>query len=45
VMALKPHWSLARMAAQHEELVEELERIGPPALRRHLQAGERSVLG
>jgi DNA-binding GntR family transcriptional regulator len=45
VTALKPHWSLERMAAQHEELVDELERFGPPALRRHLETGERSVLG
>jgi DNA-binding GntR family transcriptional regulator len=45
VMALRPHWTLASMAAQHEQLIEELERIGPPALREHLRAGERSVLG
>jgi DNA-binding GntR family transcriptional regulator len=45
VTALKPHWSLERMAEQHEELVEELERVGPEALRRHLETGLRSVLG
>jgi DNA-binding GntR family transcriptional regulator len=45
VTALKPHWSLERMAVQHEELVEELERVGPEALRRHLETGLRSVLG
>jgi DNA-binding GntR family transcriptional regulator len=45
VMALRPHWSLERMAAQHEELVEELERVGPQALRAHLRAGRESVLG
>lgn len=45
VTALKPHWSLERMAEQHEELVEELERVGPVALRRHLETGLRSVLG
>lgn len=44
VMALRPHWSLERMAAQHEELVEELERVGPEALRDHLRAGRESVL-
>ena len=42
--ALRPHWTLERMAAQHEELIQELERIGPEALREHLHAGERSVL-
>jgi DNA-binding GntR family transcriptional regulator len=41
--ALRPHWSLERMAVQHEQLVDELERVGPPALRAHLEAGERSV--
>jgi DNA-binding GntR family transcriptional regulator len=44
LMAIRPHWSLARMAAQHEQLVEELERVGPAALREHLRAGERSLL-
>lgn len=42
--ALRPHWTLERMAAQHEELIEELERVGPEALREHLRAGERAVL-
>jgi DNA-binding GntR family transcriptional regulator len=44
VMALRPHWSLERMAAQHEELVEQLESEGPEALRDHLRAGRESVL-
>ena len=44
VMALRPHWSLERMAAQHEELVERLESQGPDALRDHLRAGRESVL-
>jgi DNA-binding GntR family transcriptional regulator len=43
--ALRPHWTLERMAAQHEELIEQLERVGPAALREHLRAGERAVLG
>ncbi len=42
--ALRPHWTLERMAAHHEELIEGLERTGPDALRAHLEAGERSVL-
>jgi DNA-binding GntR family transcriptional regulator len=44
VIALRPHWSLERMAAQHEELVEQLEERGPEALRDHLRAGRESVL-
>jgi DNA-binding GntR family transcriptional regulator len=44
VMALRPHWSLERMAAQHEELLEQLESQGPEALRNHLRAGRESVL-
>jgi DNA-binding GntR family transcriptional regulator len=42
--ALRPLWTLERMAAHHEELIEGLERVGPEALREHLRAGERSVL-
>jgi DNA-binding GntR family transcriptional regulator len=45
VTALRPHWTLERMAAQHEQLIEGLERVGPEALREHLRAGEESVLG
>jgi DNA-binding GntR family transcriptional regulator len=44
VTALRPHWTLERMAAQHEELIEGLERVGPEVLRDHLRAGENSVL-
>jgi DNA-binding GntR family transcriptional regulator len=44
VIALRPHWSLERMAAQHEQLVEQLETQGPEALRDHLRAGRESVL-
>jgi DNA-binding GntR family transcriptional regulator len=45
VTALRPHWSLERMAAHHEELIDGLEQDGPPALREHLRAGERTLLG
>jgi DNA-binding GntR family transcriptional regulator len=45
VTALRPHWTLERMAAHHEELIEQLQRVGPEALREHLRAGEESVLG
>lgn len=44
VVSLRPHWSLERMAVQHEQLIEGLERAGPPALREHLRAGEESVI-
>jgi DNA-binding GntR family transcriptional regulator len=42
--ALRPHWSLTRMATHHEELIEQLEAVGPEALREHLRAGEDAVL-
>ena len=45
VISLRPHWSLERMARQHEELLEQLEMDGPQALRAHLEAGRESVLG
>lgn len=45
VMALRPHWSLERMAAHHEELLEALETTGPAALRAHLEEGRETVLG
>jgi DNA-binding GntR family transcriptional regulator len=42
--ALRPHWTLERMAADHERLLDRLERVGPDALRAHLRDGERAVL-
>jgi DNA-binding GntR family transcriptional regulator len=44
VTAIRPHWTLERMAAQHEELLEGLENQGPRALREHLDAGARTLL-
>jgi DNA-binding GntR family transcriptional regulator len=44
VTAIRPHWTLERMAAQHEELLEGLENQGPGALREHLDAGARTLL-
>jgi DNA-binding GntR family transcriptional regulator len=44
VVQLKPSWTLSRMAAHHEQLLDELESEGPPALRRHLRDGARTVL-
>jgi hypothetical protein len=32
------------MAAHHEQLLDQLERVGPTALRDHLRDGERAVL-
>jgi DNA-binding GntR family transcriptional regulator len=43
--ALRPHWTLERMAAHHEQLLDRLERVGPEALREHLRDGERTLLG
>ena len=42
---LRPHWTLARMADDHERLVEQLERRGPTALREHLRDSTRAVAG
>ena len=44
VVRLKPSWTLPRMAEHHERLLDELESEGPPALRRHLRDGARTVL-
>lgn len=43
VLALKPVWTPREMAEHHRKLVDELEREGIPALRRHLQEGEAAV--
>jgi DNA-binding GntR family transcriptional regulator len=44
LLALRPVWSAEEMAAHHRTLVRELEREGPPALRRHLDEGEAAVI-
>jgi DNA-binding GntR family transcriptional regulator len=44
LLALRPVWSPAEMAAHHRKLVRELESEGPPALRRHLEEGEAAVV-
>jgi len=44
LMQLRPVWSLERMVSHHEELIERLGRIGPGALRDHLQDGADAVL-
>jgi DNA-binding GntR family transcriptional regulator len=43
LLALRPVWTPAEMAEHHRRLVRELEREGPPALRRHLEEGETAV--
>jgi DNA-binding GntR family transcriptional regulator len=43
LLALRPVWSPEDMSAHHRKLVRELEREGPPALRRHLEEGEHAV--
>lgn len=42
---LKPHWTLDRMAVDHERLVDDLERQGPAALRAHLADSRAAVIG
>ena len=44
VNAIRPHWSLERMANRHEALIDELETSGPSVLRDHLAQGLESVL-
>lgn len=44
LLALRPVWSPAEMAAHHRKLVRELEREGTAALRRHLEDGEAAVV-
>ena len=44
LLALRPVWSAEEMAAHHRKLLRELEREGPPALRRHLEEGEAAVI-
>lgn len=44
VVALRPTWSLERMAEHHERLIAGLEQDGTDALRRHLIEGRHSVL-
>lgn len=45
LLALRPVWTPEEMAEHHRRLVRELEREGPPALRRHLEEGEAAVIG
>lgn len=44
LIALRPVFSLPRMAAHHEQLAEDLPRRGTPALREHLADGAAAVL-
>jgi DNA-binding GntR family transcriptional regulator len=44
LLALRPVWTPAEMAAHHRRLVRELESEGPRALRRHLEEGEAAVV-
>lgn len=44
LLALRPVWSVDEMAEHHRKLIRELEREGPPALRRHLEEGEAAVV-
>lgn len=44
LVQLRPNWTYERMAADHERLVDELERRGPDALRDHLRESAVVVL-
>ena len=43
LVQLRPTWSLERMVEHHEQLITELERTGPGALRAHLADGLEAV--
>lgn len=43
LVGLRPEWTAARMAADHEALVEGLESRGPEALREHLRESAAAV--
>jgi DNA-binding GntR family transcriptional regulator len=44
LIQLKPAWTLGRMAADHEQLVADLETRGPEAMRDHLRDSTAAVL-
>ncbi len=44
LIALRPVWTVERMAEHHEQLARDLPRRGPAALRAHLADGAASVL-
>jgi DNA-binding GntR family transcriptional regulator len=44
LVQLRPRWTYARMADDHEQLVVDLERSGPEALREHLSQSATAVL-
>jgi DNA-binding GntR family transcriptional regulator len=44
LIALRPVWTVDRMAEHHEQLARDLPRRGPEALREHLADGAASVL-
>lgn len=44
LLALRPVWTLERMAEHHEALARDLPRLGPPALRAHLDDGADAVV-
>ncbi|HWT94149.1 MAG TPA: GntR family transcriptional regulator [Solirubrobacteraceae bacterium] len=44
MVQLRPSWTLARMAEEHEQLLDDLERYGPDALRPHLRESADAVI-
>jgi DNA-binding GntR family transcriptional regulator len=45
MLHLKPVWTREEIARHHEELPGEIRELGETAVRRHLEAGQRAVLG
>ncbi len=44
LLQVRPFWSLDELAADHLALVDDLERVGPDALRAHLRAAAAAVV-
>ena len=45
LMQLRPHWTLERMATDHLELPDAIERRGTDALRDHIAESKEAVTG
>ena len=44
LLQVRPHYTFARLAQEHLQLVDDLEREGPEVLRLHLRAAAGSVV-
>jgi DNA-binding GntR family transcriptional regulator len=44
LLLVRPHYTFERLATEHSELIEQLERHGPDVLRRHLRASAGALV-